>query len=137
MKQHILGFPLRFKIKDVKRLLKFLIVSALGLMLTLFGWWAYAEWYLARVQGKYSREFIPGMKRQAIEHRLLSEGIRFSPESPALDFVSVGSEIRYWVVICAPREVGLMLEFEVHGGESSGADILRIVTPVREERGCL
>jgi hypothetical protein len=120
----------------VKRLRKLLIVSALGLMLSTFGWWACVEMYLTHMQGKYSREFMPGMKRQLIEDRLLSEGIRFFPESTALDFVSVGYEV-FPGLICAPREVGLMLQFEAHGGRSSGADALRTVTPVREERGCL
>lgn len=124
------------KIKDVKRARKLLGVSALGLMLSMFGWWMCVELYLAHVQGKYSREFIPNMKRQVIEHRLLSEGIRFFPESAALDFVSVGNEV-FPRLICAPREVGLMLEFEVHDGKASGADVLRTGTPVREERGCL
>jgi hypothetical protein len=130
------GSQLGFKIKDVRLLRILLIVSALGLMLFMFGWWACVDLYLAHVQGKYSREFMPGMKRQVIEDRLMSEGIRFFPESPALDFVSAGYEVRYWVVICATREVGLMLEFGVHAGRSSGADVLRTVTPVREERGC-
>jgi hypothetical protein len=58
---------------------------------------------------KYSREFTPGMERQEIETRLLSEGIRFFPEPPLFDFVSLGEEVRY-SPICAPREVGLLLQ---------------------------
>jgi hypothetical protein len=123
------------KIKDMKRARKLLVVSALGLMLSMFGWWACMELYLAHVQGKYSREFIPSMKRQVIEDRLFSGGIRFFPESAAIDFVSVGNEV-FPRLICAPGEVGLRLEFALHGGRASSADVLRTVTPVREERGC-
>lgn len=103
----------------------------------MFSWWAYRELRLSYVERKYSREFTPGMRRQEIENRLLSEGIRFFPEPPLFDdFVSLGEEVRY-VPVCAPREVGLMLQFEVHDGSPSGADVLRSVKPVREERGCL
>jgi hypothetical protein len=49
------------------------------------------------------------MERQEIETRLLSEGIRFFPEPPLFDFVSLGEEVRY-SPICAPREVGLLLQ---------------------------
>jgi hypothetical protein len=75
------------------------------------------------------------MKRQDIENRLLSEGIRFFPETPLDDFVSLGDEVRYSLA-CAPREVGLMLEFEVHDMKPSGTDVLRRVSLVRQERGC-
>jgi hypothetical protein len=102
----------------------------------MFGWLSYREFDLRYMQWKYSREFIPGMKRQAIEDRLLSEGIRFFPESPNVDFVSVGDEVSYSLV-CAPREVGLLLEFKVHEGTPSGNEVLQSVKPVRQERGCM
>jgi len=121
----------------VKRLRYLLLVSALGLVLSICGWWAYRELSLEHGQGSYSREFVPGMKRQVIEDRLLSEGIRFFPESPSVDFVSVGFEAFPHSVICAPREVGLVLQFELRNGAPSGADVLRTVMPVRQERGCL
>jgi hypothetical protein len=99
------------------------------------GWWAYRESYLKYAEWKYSREFKPGMKRQEIEDRLLAEGIRFWPES-SNDFVSLGYEVSY-SPICAPREAALMLAFEVENATPSGADVLRSVRPVRQERGCL
>jgi len=123
-------------IEDMKRLLIFLSFSGLGLVMLIFGWWAYRELRLRDAERKYSREFTPGMKRQEIENRLLSEGIRFFPEAPLFAFVSLGTEVRY-SPICAPREVGLMLQFEAHDGTPSGADVLRSVKPVRQERGCL
>jgi hypothetical protein len=120
----------------VKRLRNLLSVSALGLVLVMFGWWAYRELCLRYAEWKYSREFIPGMKRQDIENRLLSEGIRFWQGPPLIEFVSLGEEVRYSLV-CAPREVALMLQFEVHSGTASGTDVLQSVKYVRQERGCL
>jgi hypothetical protein len=108
----------------------------LGLVLTVFGWWAYRELCLDYAQRKYSGEFTPGMKRDVIENRLLSEGIRFFPESADVDFISVGDEVRF-ALVCAPREVGLLLEFEARDGTSSRAEVLRSVRRVRQERGCL
>jgi hypothetical protein len=124
------------KIEDVKRARTLLIGSALGLVIPVFGWLGYRELSLGYVQRKYSHQLIPGMKRQVIEDRLLSERIRFFPESPDVDFVSVGDEPRYSLV-CAPREVGLLLKFEVRDGVSSTADVLRSVKHVRQERGCM
>lgn len=123
-------------IEDVKRLLTCLRVSALGLVLLMFSGWAYRELRLRYAEWKYTREFTPGMKRQDIENRLLSEGIRFWPEPPLVEFVSLGYEVSYSPV-CSPREAALLLEFEVHDGTPSGADVLRRVKPVRQERGCL
>lgn len=102
----------------------------------MFGWWAHRELSLRYAQWKYSLELEPGTRRQVIENWLLSEGIRFFPKSPNVDFISVGDEVRYSVA-CAPREVGLLLEFEVHDGTSSGAEVLQAVKPVRQERGCM
>ncbi len=123
-------------IEDVKRLLTCLSVSVLGLVLLMFSWWAYRELCLRCAEWKYTREFTQGMKRQDIENRLLSEGIRFWPEPPLVEFVSLGYEVRYSPV-CAPREVALMLQFEGHDGTPSVADVLRSVKLVRQERGCL
>jgi hypothetical protein len=126
----------RAKIEDVKRLRNFTIASALALVLSMFGWWSYRELGLRYAQRKYSREFKPGTKRQVVENRLLAEGIRFFPESPNVDFVPVGNEVRYSLV-CAPREAGLLLEFQTQDGTSSGDEILQRVEPVREKRGCM
>jgi hypothetical protein len=112
-----------------------LIVSALALVLSMFGWWAYRELGLRYAQWKYSRELKAGTRRHVIENWLLSEGIRFFPQSPNVDFVSVGDEVRYSVA-CAPREVGLLLEFKVDDGTSSGDEVLQSVKRVRQERGC-
>jgi hypothetical protein len=132
----IAGVADRAKIEDVKRLRNLLIVSPLAVVLSLFGWWAYRELSVRYAQWKYSRELKTGTRRQIIENRLLSEGIRFFPESPNVDFVSVGDEIRYSLA-CAPREVGLLLEFTVHEGTSSRDEVLQSVKPVRQERGCM
>ena len=70
-----------------------------------------SELRLRNVEQRYSRDFIPGMRRQEIESRLLSEGIRFWPGPPQYEFVSLGEEVRYSIV-CASREVGLMLQFK-------------------------
>ncbi len=48
----------------------------------------------------------------------------------------LGEEVRYSIV-CAPREVGLMLQFEVHGDVPSGTDLLQSIKPVRQEQGYL
>lgn len=120
----------------MKRLRNILIASALALVLLPFGWWSYRELVLRYAQWKYSRALKPGTRRQVIENRLLSENIRFFPVSPNADFVSVGDEVRYSLA-CAPREVGLLLEFKVQEGTSSGDAILQAVKPVRQERGCL
>ena len=120
----------------MKRPRELLIASALALVLSMFGWWSYRELRLKYVEWKYSRELKLGTKRQVIENWLSSEGIRFFPESPSVDFVSVGAEVRYSLV-CAPREVGLLLEFTVDDATSSGAEILQGVKPVRQERGCM
>ncbi len=122
-------------IKGVRWLIIYLSGSALGLVLLMSSWWAVRELRLRNVEQRYSREFIPGMKRQEIESRLLSEGIRFWPGPPQYEFVSLGEEVRYSIV-CAPREVGLMLQFKVDGSTPSGTDLLQSVKPVREERGC-
>jgi hypothetical protein len=120
----------------MKRLLTFLSGSALALVVLMFSWWAYRELRLRHAEWKYSRELVPGMKRQEIENRLLSEGIRFLPE-PLFDFVSLGEEVSY-SPICAPREVGLMLQFEVrHDGTPLGVNVLQSVKQIRQERGCL
>ena len=113
-----------------------MIVSVLSVLLLIAGWWAFREWQLASVQRKYLREFVSGTKREILEDRLLSEGIRFFPESSDLDFVSVGYEIQNSLV-CAPREVGLLLRFELAGSRPSGRDVLKTVTAVRQERGCM
>ena len=83
----------------------------MALAVSTFGWWAYRELRLRHAEWKYSRELVSGMKRQEIENRLLSEGIRFLPE-PLFNFVSLGKEVSY-SPICAPRQVGLTLQFEV------------------------
>jgi hypothetical protein len=102
----------------------------------MFGWLAYREFGLRYEQWKYSRALKPGTRRQDIENRLLSAGIRFFPESPKVDFVSVGHEVRYSLA-CAPREVGLLLEFKARDGASSEAEVLQDIRPVRQERGCM
>ena len=113
-----------------------LIASTLGAVLTILGWWAWRELRLEYMQEKHSSKLVLGMKRQVIENRLLSEGIRFFPESDDLDFVSVGYDV-HQSLICAPREVGLLLEFEARDLTPSGDDVLRSVKRVRQERGCL
>ena len=123
-------------IEDVRRLRDLLTISILVVVLLLFGRWAYRELGLRYAERKYSREFTPGMKRQDIEYQLLSRGIRFLVEPPNREFVSLGDEVSYSIA-CAPREVGLMLEFQVRDSTPSGADILRSVKLVREERGCM
>ena len=116
-------------IEDVKRLLIVLIASVLGIAVPMFGWWGCRELSIRNTESKYSREFKPGMKRQAIEDRLLAGGVRFWPDSSFnADFVSAGNEVSY-ALICAPREAGLLLEFE--------GDVLQSVKPVRQERGCV
>jgi len=85
---------------------------------------------------KYSGELVPGMTRNEIENRLISEGIGFFPETPDRNFVSVSVEVQTSLA-CAPRAVGLLLEFEMRGPTSSGSDVLRNVRSVRRERGCL
>lgn len=120
----------------MKRLLRILVFSTLGLILLMSGWWAYREAGLRYAQWKYSRELKPGTTRQVIEDRFLSAGVRFYPESPGVDFVSVGDEMRYSIA-CAPREVGMLLEFKTHDGAPSGADVLESEKTVRQERGCM
>lgn len=124
------------KIEDVTRPRNLLIVSALASVLLMFGWLAYREFRLRYAQWKYSRALIPGTRKQDIENRFLSTGIRFFRESPNVDFVSVGYEVRYSLA-CAPREVGLLLEFRARDGASSEAEILQGIKPVRRERGCM
>ena len=124
------------RIRDVKGLRNLSIVSALALLLLMSGWWACRELVLAHTERRYSRELIPGMTRQVVEDRLLSERIRFFPQSPAVDFVSAGYEVRYSLV-CGAREVGLMLQFAVRDGKPSGMDVLQAVKPARLETGCL
>ncbi len=119
----------------VKRRRNWLILSVLVLSLSTLGW-GYPELSSAYARWKLSRAFTLGMKRQVIERRLLSERTRFWPESPEIDFVSAGFEARYSLV-CAQREVGLQLQFEVREGKPSEADALRSVTSVRKEHGCL
>jgi len=121
-------------IEGVRRLRTFLIISVAGLVSLMFGWWAYRELGLQYARWKYSREFTPGMKREEIENRLLVEGIRSWGQSP--EFVSLGWEVSY-ALVCAPREVALELEFEMKDAKPSGADVLRTVKVVRQERGCL
>src|SRR5579863_8904261 len=102
----------------------------------MFAWWAYSELGLRYAQWKYSRELKPGTRRRVVENRLSSEGIRFFSQSPNVDFVSVGEEIRYSLA-CAPREVGLLFEFKAFADAPSGSEVLQGVQPVRQERGCM
>ena len=66
------------------------------------------------------------MTRREIENRLLSEGARFFPEAPLFDFVSLGEEISF-NPICAPREVGLTLQFEVRNGKPCHSPLFELV----------
>jgi len=121
----------------VKPLRGCLLVLLLVLALSIAGLWAHDALWLEHAQRKQAREFTPGTTRHAIEDALLSKGIRFLTESPTEDFVSAGWEVVPYGPICSPREVGLMLQFEVRNGAPSGADVLQRITPVRQERGCL
>ena len=94
--------------------------------MTVLGWRAYRELRLEYAQRTYTLEFMCGIKRDIIENRILSEGIRFFPESADVDFVPVGDEVRF-ALVCAPREVGLLFEFEECEGTCSGAEVLRSV----------
>jgi hypothetical protein len=123
-------------IEDVRPLRSLFSISAIVLVSLLFGRWAYRELGLRYAEWKLSRELTPGMERQDIENRLLSKGTRFLVEPPNREFVSLGDEVSYSIA-CAPREVGLMLEFEAQDTTPSGADVLRSVKLVRQERGCL
>jgi hypothetical protein len=121
--------------EDVTRPPALVLTSIVALLLSPFAWWACRELGLRYAQWKYTLEFETGTKRQAIENRLLSEGIRFFPVGPNVDFVSVGNEVSYSFA-CAPRGVGLRLVFGMRGA-SLGAEVLESVKPVREERGCM